>query len=622
MKNKSILDYWGKGRKSHKPSPSSLPLSQINEHSGEHPSQTETQERQEVNQNEQHETEHLITTTQVESHFETSQEDQDDYDLLPHDPGKRKPILSYPINDQDAIRRGFIEKKPCRPKPKTDFPQTLQGNKLRRFKLHCQTKAIYKARLTYSLQCLRCLLKQGLAFRGHNESETSNNKGNFHELLEWIAGRCENVAKIVLTDESSDESHKEQLAICLRYVDKKGNVSERFLGIVKVDDTTSMTLMTTIKKLLDDYSLSMSNIRGQGYDGESNMRGELNGLKNLIMRNNPYAYYVHSFAHQLQLTLVAVAKKNRMKMVRTVQARNVLEALELGEIESGRGLNQELYLSRPGDTQWGSHFKSIVNLIGMYPTIIEFLEKIGSSSKCVDDRAKAQIAIDHLESFEFIFIRDQDIVNAMTIVDLTKDHLQIMRDDGWNNFLDTACNFCVKHKVEVPNMSDFYAPPGRSRRFLDKVINLHRYRVEIRFDETSKELLLCMACLSPDNVFASFDKLKLMRLAEFYPKEFTSVETNLGELSVMLVETKKHRAYSSVYLLLKLVLILPVTTTSVERVFSSMKFVKNKLRNRLGDELLNHCLVTFVERDYFVKVSDDDIINRFQNMKSRRMVLD
>jgi hypothetical protein len=38
------------------------------------------------------------------------------------------------------------------------------------------------------------------------------------------------------------------------------------------------------------------------------MKGEVKGLKTLIMKESPSAYYVHCFAHQLQLMLVAVAK--------------------------------------------------------------------------------------------------------------------------------------------------------------------------------------------------------------------------------------------------------------------------------------------------------------------------
>ena len=42
-------------------------------------------------------------------------------------------------------------------------------------------------------------------------------------------------------------------------------------------------------------------------------------------------------------------------------------------------------------------------------------------------------------------------------------------------------------------------------------------------------------------------------------------------------------------------LILPVATASVERVFSTMNYVKNKKSNKMGDEYLNNCLVTFIE---------------------------
>ena len=38
------------------------------------------------------------------------------------------------------------------------------------------------------------------------------------------------------------------------------------------------------------------------------MQGDINGLKTLILKENKSAFYVHCFAHQLQLTLVAIAK--------------------------------------------------------------------------------------------------------------------------------------------------------------------------------------------------------------------------------------------------------------------------------------------------------------------------
>ena len=56
---------------------------------------------------------------------------------------------------------------------------------------------------------------------------------------------------------------------------------------------------------------------------------------------------------------------------------------------------------------------------------------------------------------------------------------------------------------------------------------------------------------------------------------------DLSSLSMTLVETKRDVTYP---LSIKLILILPVATTNVERVFYGMTFVKNKLRNRIGDQ--------------------------------------
>jgi hypothetical protein len=62
--------------------------------------------------------------------------------------------------------------------------------------------------------------------------------------------------------------------------------------------------------VLEEHNLSPSRIRGQGYDGASNMQGHLNGLKTLVMEDSRFAHSIHCFAHQLQLTLVAIAKNH------------------------------------------------------------------------------------------------------------------------------------------------------------------------------------------------------------------------------------------------------------------------------------------------------------------------
>ena len=99
--------------------------------------------------------------------------------------------------------------------------------------------------------------------------------------------------------ESRDISRKEQMAIVLRYVNKNGLVVECFLGVEHVTSTTTLSLKATLDNFFSRHGLSFSRLRGQGYDGASNMQGEFNGLKTLILKESICAYYIYCFAHQL-----------------------------------------------------------------------------------------------------------------------------------------------------------------------------------------------------------------------------------------------------------------------------------------------------------------------------------
>nr|XP_016495167.1 PREDICTED: uncharacterized protein LOC107814300 [Nicotiana tabacum] len=289
------------------------------------------------------------------------------------------------------------------------------------------------------------------------------------------------------------------MALVLCYVNKEGELIERFLSLVHVKGTTAHALQKEIYSLLLQHSLSSSLIRGQEYNGASNIQGNINGLKALILKDNPSA---HCFTHQLQLTLVAVAKKHH-------DVNNVLIFLLIG--------------------------------------------------------------------------------------------------------------FCA-------------------------AIDLQLSELNSRFSEVNTSPLLGMVSLSPDDSFANYDKNKIMKLATYYPNEFTASKLEdlsyelgnyidyvremdnafsnlkeLGDLSKALVKINIHKTWGLVYLLVKLSLILPVATATVERAFSSMKFIKNDLRSRIGDDFLNDCLVCFIEDEVFESVSNDAIIDRFQNMTTRRV---
>ena len=92
----------------------------------------------------------------------------------------------------------------------------------------------------------------------------------------------------------------------------------------------------------------------------------------------------------------------------------------------------------------------------------------------------------------------------------------------------------------------------------------------------------------------------------------------IGQLAEKLIKTKKDVVYPLVYSLVTLSLILPVATATVEKVFSAMNIVKNRIRNRMGDQWMNDCLITYIENDIFKTISNEEIMQRFQGMKTRR----
>ncbi|XP_021773509.1 uncharacterized protein LOC110737457 [Chenopodium quinoa] len=405
----------------------------------------------------------------------------------------------------------------------------------------------------------------------------------------------------ILADESADVSDKEQLALCLRYVNIKGEVCECLLGIVHVVNTASLTLKFATESLLMEHSLSFSQVRGQGYDGASNMQVAL------AKKNSDCAWLFVDVLAPL-LNFVGGSPK-RKEFLRENQAQRVVDALSLGELETVSGLNQERGLGRPCDTRWGSHFKTILNVLDLFPVILGSVEDIAKVSDTIDSN-RAQTLTNLLMSFDFVFVahlmvsifaitnalnvalqkHDQDIVNAMAMVNVTKTNLQKMRDEGWDSHMEQVISFIGDYDIAVPDMEAKYVVPGRRLfRVFFGVIDLQLQELENRFPEITKELLVCMSCLSLVDRFSKFDKEKLIKLAKFYPNEFPSSELivfghtletyicsvrgderfwnlkGLSELSIKLVETGLSETHDRVYLLLKLVLLLPVATTSVER---------------------------------------------------------
>ncbi|XP_028076155.1 uncharacterized protein LOC114278337 [Camellia sinensis] len=357
------------------------------------------------------------------------------------------------------------------------------------------------------------------------------------------------------------------------------NVATFDLGIEHVANTNALSLKQAVENLFSRLGLSISKLRGQGYDGASNMQA-------MAKNHNQIALFFTLVSNVVNA--VGASCKSR-DIVREKQAAKVAEALNTRKLSSGQSLNQETNLKRAGDTRWGSHYGTLVSLASMFSTMIDVLERISEDGLNSEQRAEA--------------------------------NLQKMRESGWTSLLDDILSFCEKHEIDFPQMEDMFVAQGRKRHNAQEITNLHHYRVELfytvldmqiqelnaRFTESNIQLLLCVACLNPSNFFSSFDGKKLIHLAEFYPKEFSLVElivldtyiidmlsssefsmlNGIAYLAKKMVETGRDKVYPLVYFLLTLALILPIATVTVERVFSAMNIVKNRLRNQMGDGWMN-----------------------------------
>ena len=78
------------------------------------------------------------------------------------------------------------------------------------------------------------------------------------------------------------------------------------------------------------------------------------------------------------------------------------------------------------------------------------------------------------------------------------------------------------------------------------------------------------------------------------------------------MNTRKYETYPLVYLLVKLVLTIPIAFATIERSFSIIKYIKNELRNRMGDQWMNDCLIVYIERDVADSIDNETIMNDFK----------
>lgn len=358
------------------------------------------------------------------------------------------------------------------------------------------------------------LSKQGLAFRGHDESEQSKNKGNFIEILEMFASNeiklrlqaryghytspvyqndfisiiatltRQNILSTmnkfgvytIMVDETKDLSKKEQMSFILRFMDNDINICEKSIGCYHMKKSNAESLATEIMKILIDNKLDKMNCIGQCYDGASVMSGQYSGVQERIRLEIPHAIYVHCYAHRLNLCLVQTLQniphicnffntvQNLYKFIMNSQIRYELFV----KAQKDKNLNI-IHLERLIDTRWSYWYTSIKKINMRFTEILEVLLVLSNEG---DQTARAIGILNEMSTLLFIStslsmeallqtvhcasveLQNSNIIQsvAVDLINSTKESIEQMHNDTfWENIITMAKSIISKNEIVIEN---------------------------------------------------------------------------------------------------------------------------------------------------------------------------
>lgn len=502
-----------------------------------------------------------------------------------------------------------------------------------------------------------------------------------HIILKKIVERA-NKSKCfsVLADETTDISTKEQVSICVRFIDEEDNkLHENFLQFIPVISTCAETLTNTIVTSLIDIGFDMNYLRGQGYDGAAAMSGKFTGVQAKITDKYPTALYVHCASHSLNLALSDVSDihiiRNCLGVVQkcytfiNTPKRNAVLQLKISE-NCPDTKREKLKNLCP--TRWVERHDSIMIMVELLNPLIQALEEIEtwndkeSSSgahillcaiKCAHFFIPL-LTIEKIFSYTLPLSRVLQSVSVDLVVCLKICEDVVTKFQEFRKSADTIFNEIFQRAEEmlkqmVDNNYDITIPRITNRQvhrcnivsqspeqyfrislflpFLDSIIN----QLKERFLK-HKSLLESFNILIPGRNENHY-KTKLELLLQKYNYDLNECNLNILTAEYELWQEKYNSAsqanitknesamkylqecnkeiFPNIYKLLKILVTLPVTTSTVERSFSTLKYLKNYLRNSISEERLNGLAMLYIYRN--ISVTEDEIFKILQQQKRK-----
>ena len=127
---------------------------------------------------------------------------------------------------------------------------------------------------------------------------------HYNIITETMTGRTKKQLFLILCNEASDPSNKEQLPFSLGYVNDKENVCNEFSKFIHCkSDLTGKDLYNEVTEALSSFGLDLRNFHGQSYDIADVVSGHLDGISALFLKESSFPVCAHCTSHSLNLVI-------------------------------------------------------------------------------------------------------------------------------------------------------------------------------------------------------------------------------------------------------------------------------------------------------------------------------
>lgn len=214
----------------------------------------------------------------------------------------------------------------------------------------------------------------------------------------------------IILDCTPDISHQEQMSLTLRYVSdgiSPGSIIgiyEQFIKFINVESSTGENLYAVLKREINSLGLNLNNIRGQGYDNSSNMKGKISGVQARLLKENSRAFFTPCACHNYNLVLADVVKTcpDALTFFGTLQRLYVLSSSSTKRWSILRKYVKDLSVKPLSDTRWECRIQSVKAVRYQVGEVYDALLEISETSEDPQVKSNSESLAHLIKDYKFI----------------------------------------------------------------------------------------------------------------------------------------------------------------------------------------------------------------------------